>query len=74
MRMPFGKHCGVPVCDLPDQYLTWLRTCDLDSDLSAAVEREYKRRFGAHHDQRRRVIQRLADLYKTLCDQPEVPL
>jgi len=25
MRMPFGKHAGVEVSDVPRQYLLWLR-------------------------------------------------
>lgn len=26
MRMPFGKHAGVELTDVPRQYLRWLRT------------------------------------------------
>ena len=26
MKMPFGKHAGVELPDIPKQYLRWLRT------------------------------------------------
>ena len=29
MRMPFGKHKGTPVKELPGDYLKWLSTIDL---------------------------------------------
>jgi hypothetical protein len=36
--LPFGKHKGVPLCDVPDTYLTWvLRQCKLSSGLRTAV-------------------------------------
>ena len=39
--MPFGKHVGKPLEDVPSSYLAWLlRTCDLDDDLRRAVRNE----------------------------------
>ena len=29
MKMPFGRHCGRQVGDLPDSYLVWLMSIDL---------------------------------------------
>jgi|HubBroStandDraft_4_1064222.scaffolds.fasta_scaffold276115_3 uncharacterized protein (DUF3820 family) len=26
MRMPFGKHAGVELADVPNQYLRWIRS------------------------------------------------
>jgi hypothetical protein len=46
MRMPFGKHRGVDVRDLPDGYLNWLLTIDLREPLLSAVTREWAFRFG----------------------------
>jgi hypothetical protein len=36
-RMPFGKHKGVPVKDLPGEYLKWLATIELREPLKSAV-------------------------------------
>ena len=45
--MPFGKHVGVEIADLPDGYLAWLyETADLHGALEVCVEREYFDRFG----------------------------
>ena len=40
MNMPFGKHKGTPLADLPDDYVYWLlhKTENLDSDLRASLE------------------------------------
>jgi hypothetical protein len=40
--MPFGKHKGLPFCDIPTSYLEWLLSgCDsIDSRLRRAVESE----------------------------------
>lgn len=44
-RMPFGKHKGMLLIDIPSDYLLWLRrACDLDGWLRAAVENEMDRR------------------------------
>jgi hypothetical protein len=37
MDMPFGRHYGLPVNDLPDAYLAWLLTIDLREPLRAVV-------------------------------------
>lgn len=45
-RMPFGKHKGFLVSDLPDDYLGWLfEQADLHGWLADAVESEYWARF-----------------------------
>lgn len=38
--MPFGKHKGTPLKDLPDQYIWWLlnKAENLDADLRASLE------------------------------------
>jgi len=45
--MPFGKHIGVSLCDLPDDYLAWLRRSAAIryEALGDAVEEEYYRRL-----------------------------
>lgn len=58
MVMPFGKHAGVDVCDLPDAYLWWLflqpkfygaDPLELEA-LRVAVEAEHAHRFGWRRD------------------------
>jgi hypothetical protein len=47
MDMPFGKHKGAPLEELPDDYLVWLNKAeDLYPPLRRAVDEEYARRFG----------------------------
>lgn len=46
--MPFGKHRGRRVADLPDQYLAWLRTIELRPPLAEAVADEWRRRREVH--------------------------
>ena len=47
MKMPFGRYRGVEIGDLPSDYLEWLHTLGtLHRPLHAAVEREWKARFG----------------------------
>ena len=36
-RMPFGKHQGIKMEDIPVDYLNWLSTTDLDEDLEYTV-------------------------------------
>ena len=36
-RMPFGKHQGIKMEDVPIDYLNWLSTTDLDEDLDYTV-------------------------------------
>jgi Putative quorum-sensing-regulated virulence factor len=42
--MPFGKHKGHPIPDLPDAYLTWLVTIELHDPLRRVVLDELQRR------------------------------
>jgi Putative quorum-sensing-regulated virulence factor len=42
--IPFGKHKGQPLADLPDGYLRWLTTIDLRPRLREAVEAELSSR------------------------------
>lgn len=55
--MPFGRYRGVPIADLPHDYLLWLTTISLRPPLRAAVERELRAREQRarhhHHDARR---------------------
>jgi hypothetical protein len=44
MKMPFGKYRGIPIEDLPDDYLDSLSTIDLRAPLQDAVEMESDRR------------------------------
>src|SRR5262249_6199144 len=48
--MPFGKHRGQPLAKLPDGYLAWLFTLDLDEPLRSAVDAEYKARESGGDD------------------------
>lgn len=51
IRMPFGKHYGVLVSELPDDYLMWLyETANLYGRLADAVDNEFHRRFGDHDE------------------------
>lgn len=44
--MPFGKHRGVEIKDLPNDYLAWLLTIELRQPLAGWVEEEANRRWG----------------------------
>ena len=46
MLMPFGKHKGVEIEDLPDDYLEWLLGRDLYDPLLSEVMEEVDRRAG----------------------------
>jgi len=47
--MPFGKHKGKSLTDIPIDYLVWLvNECDLKESLRVAVEKELRRREFAH--------------------------
>jgi hypothetical protein len=49
--MPFGKHKGKLISEIPTGYLLWLeRECDLDGWLRVAVERELDRRPRRRHE------------------------
>src|SRR5947207_10839575 len=45
--MPFGRHKGRPLDQLPSDYIWWLVTLDLRPPLRRHVALEYERRFGA---------------------------
>lgn len=46
MHMPFGKHKGVPLSQLPDDYLKWLANeATLHGSFKRLVLSEYKARF-----------------------------
>jgi hypothetical protein len=47
--MPFGKHRGERIDELPDEYVTWLLTIELREPLRSAVyrEAEYRGLLGA---------------------------
>jgi hypothetical protein len=44
MSMPFGRHKGTKISELPDDYLQWLLSIDLRQPLKSAVENEYRER------------------------------
>jgi hypothetical protein len=44
MKMPFGRHCGRPLDELPDDYLDWLTSISLREPLKTHVQREVRRR------------------------------
>ena len=46
MRMPFGKHRGQALSDLPDEYLEWLLGIELRNPVFEAVGAEFSRRAG----------------------------
>lgn len=51
MTMPFGKYKGVPLSDIPDEYLDWLRTRDdLRDPLLSALNEELARRQRSRPD------------------------
>ena len=47
MFMPFGKHVGCDIADIPDGYLRWLHNRELWGPLRVAVDAEYLKRFAA---------------------------
>src|SRR5262249_52954793 len=52
MKMPFGKHKGHHLAELPNNYIEWLMGRDLHSPLAEAVRREYDlRRRNGEYDQ-----------------------
>jgi hypothetical protein len=44
MEMPFGKHRGRPIEDIPTSYLKWLLTISILPDLQFAIESELSAR------------------------------
>jgi hypothetical protein len=61
IRMPFGKHKGEPLIDLPDSYLAWLirEATNMDDWLREAIEAEakvraeWRQRRGQYRQQQR---------------------
>ena len=50
--MPFGKFSGLPLADIPTDYLTWLLSlADLREPLKSAAWAEYRRRVDAQGGQ-----------------------
>ena len=37
-RMPFGKHKGMLFSEIPQDYLQWLSTTELDEDMAYTVK------------------------------------
>jgi hypothetical protein len=53
VNMPFGKHAGIAVSKLPDEYLDWLlHLPDLRDPLKFEVEAEAERRIGGKQEAR----------------------
>lgn len=53
VKVPFGKYRGCWVAEVPDDYLTWLATIELQDWLETAVLSELARRgYGADTDTR----------------------
>ncbi len=52
MRMPFGKHRGYELSELPDGYLKWLSTLELHEPLKRAVDDEIYTRISRDAAQR----------------------
>ena len=51
VRIPFGKHRGTLISDLPDEYIVWLyENADLYGLLELAVDAEFRDRFGPAED------------------------
>jgi hypothetical protein len=44
-RIPFGKYRGMPVGQLPTEYLEWLTTIDVREPLATQIRGEYERRL-----------------------------
>ena len=42
--MPFGKHKGDDLSDIPINYLRWLLTTNIDLELTADIEDEINRK------------------------------
>lgn len=53
VHMPFGKHRGLPLEDIPGDYLSWVLRCAEAADdwLKARIREELDRRSGRSHAQ-----------------------
>ncbi len=48
MIMPFGKHRGCPIAEVPASYLFWvLETCDINMFLRIEIQNDLKSRLDA---------------------------
>jgi hypothetical protein len=45
IRIPFGKYRGLPISQLPTEYLEWLTSIDVREPLATKVREEYERRL-----------------------------
>jgi hypothetical protein len=52
VRMPFGKHKGLDLADVPADYLRWVRPKVQRPDLRSAVDAELARRAARRHYER----------------------
>lgn len=51
MLMPFGRHKGIPIEELPDDYLKWLANeATIRGSLKRLITSEYKARFDPKPD------------------------
>lgn len=52
MKMPFGKHRGEEIEDLPSSYLFWLAENSRDEEVAKAADEEWKWRedHGEHKE------------------------
>jgi hypothetical protein len=63
MKMPFGKHRGVDVSDLPNDYLIWLAEgANLFGPLRLEVQREYVARLHRAEPRNSGATVRIADV------------
>lgn len=62
MRMPFGKHSGKLVDEIPTSYLRWVlaNIADLDANLHDTIKREVQDRAYGHRREPRRDARREA--------------
>jgi exodeoxyribonuclease X len=51
-RLPFGKHKGVPLAEVPADYLVWLKGTKPDRDLNFTIKTELARRAKARTEGR----------------------
>lgn len=65
--MPFGKHKGRDLSDVPDDYLDWLFfDIELREPLKSAVHREITKRDGLNYTPAAPDAGRIKQIYRTL--------
>lgn len=64
--MPFGKFSGLPLADIPTNYLSWLLSLDLREPLKSGVWSEYRRRVDAQEAPAALDMDRVKRIYRTL--------